>query len=219
MHPPVPAALALTSQLCCTAPWSLPWHLHPFHISPPPPPCSCTPASPSPGGGVATPWHLHPSHTTPSLRPPLLLYPSHPTPPTHPSRAENPDAMDADDEVDEVPCITKAHFEEAMKFARRSVSDADIRKYQAFAQVGVGGGGGGMGGEAQKGRWRKEGGERKVPGWGRVEGPWGKERVRWLEGGKSNPEYACSGAWCFCVCISGRPARMAVQTSNPCQVA
>ena len=37
--------------------------------------------------------------------------------------------------MDEVPCITKAHFEEAMKFARRSVSDADIRKYQAFAQT------------------------------------------------------------------------------------
>ncbi|KAG1678640.1 hypothetical protein FOA52_012647 [Chlamydomonas sp. UWO 241] len=28
-----------------------------------------------------------------------------------------------------------AHFEEAMKYARRSVSDADIRKYQAFAQT------------------------------------------------------------------------------------
>lgn len=37
--------------------------------------------------------------------------------------------------VDPVPCITRAHFEEAMKFARRSVSDADIRKYQAFAQT------------------------------------------------------------------------------------
>ena len=35
----------------------------------------------------------------------------------------------------QVPCITKAHFEEAMKYARRSVSDADIRKYQAFAQT------------------------------------------------------------------------------------
>jgi transitional endoplasmic reticulum ATPase len=48
-------------------------------------------------------------------------------------RAENPDMME--DDVDEVPCITKAHFEEAMKYARRSVSDADIRKYQAFAQT------------------------------------------------------------------------------------
>merc|ERR1711912_17452 len=50
-------------------------------------------------------------------------------------RAENGgDAME-EDEPDEVPFITKAHFEEAMKFARRSVSDADIRKYQAFAQT------------------------------------------------------------------------------------
>lgn len=35
-----------------------------------------------------------------------------------------------EDEVDPVPCITRAHFEEAMKYARRSVNDADIRKYQ-----------------------------------------------------------------------------------------
>ena len=48
--------------------------------------------------------------------------------------AENPDLMD-EDAADPVPSITKAHFEEAMKFARRSVSDADIRKYQAFAQT------------------------------------------------------------------------------------
>jgi transitional endoplasmic reticulum ATPase len=48
-------------------------------------------------------------------------------------RAENPDLME--DDVDDVPCITKAHFEESMKYARRSVSDADIRKYQAFAQT------------------------------------------------------------------------------------
>ena len=48
----------------------------------------------------------------------------------------NPDAMDNDEEyVDPVPEITKAHFEEAMKYARRSVSDADIRKYQAFSQT------------------------------------------------------------------------------------
>ena len=44
--------------------------------------------------------------------------------------AENPDAMETETEVDPVPCITRAHFEEAMKYARRSVSDADIRKYQ-----------------------------------------------------------------------------------------
>lgn len=49
-------------------------------------------------------------------------------------RAENPDAMEAD-EVDEVPCITKAHFEESMKYARRSVSDADIRKYQVSGRT------------------------------------------------------------------------------------
>ena len=50
--------------------------------------------------------------------------------------AANPDAMDNDDGyVDPVPEITKSHFEEAMKYARRSVSDADIRKYQAFSQT------------------------------------------------------------------------------------
>lgn len=48
-------------------------------------------------------------------------------------RSENPEAMEED--VDEVAEITAAHFEESMKFARRSVSDADIRKYQAFAQT------------------------------------------------------------------------------------
>ncbi|KAJ9540474.1 hypothetical protein OSB04_026980 [Centaurea solstitialis] len=49
-------------------------------------------------------------------------------------RSENPDSMDEDDE-DEVAEITAAHFEESMKYARRSVSDADIRKYHAFAQT------------------------------------------------------------------------------------
>jgi len=49
-------------------------------------------------------------------------------------RSANPDAMD-DEGPDPVPEITKAHFEESMKFARRSVSDADIRKYQAFSQT------------------------------------------------------------------------------------
>jgi transitional endoplasmic reticulum ATPase len=44
-------------------------------------------------------------------------------------------AMDEDaEEEDLVPFITKAHFEEAMKFARRSVSDNDIRKYEMFSQ-------------------------------------------------------------------------------------
>lgn len=49
-------------------------------------------------------------------------------------RSENPEAMEEDD-ADEVAEIKPAHFEESMKFARRSVSDADIRKYQAFAQT------------------------------------------------------------------------------------
>ena len=39
------------------------------------------------------------------------------------------------DEDDAVPEITKAHFVEAMRFARRSVSDNDIRKYEMFAQT------------------------------------------------------------------------------------
>lgn len=39
------------------------------------------------------------------------------------------------DEEDPVPEITRAHFEEAMKFARRSVSDNDIRKYEMFSQT------------------------------------------------------------------------------------
>lgn len=39
------------------------------------------------------------------------------------------------DEEDPVPEITKAHFEEAMRFARRSVTDNDIRKYEMFAQT------------------------------------------------------------------------------------
>merc|ERR1712027_128739 len=43
-------------------------------------------------------------------------------------------AMD-DDEDDPVPEITKRHFEEAMKFARRSVSDNDIKKYEMFSQT------------------------------------------------------------------------------------
>ncbi|GLT56825.1 hypothetical protein SLA2020_298410 [Shorea laevis] len=49
-------------------------------------------------------------------------------------RSENPEAMDEGVE-DEVAEIKAAHFEESKKFARRSVSDADICKYQAFAQT------------------------------------------------------------------------------------
>lgn len=43
--------------------------------------------------------------------------------------------MDEDLIDEEVAEIKAAHFEESMKYARRSVSDADIRKYQAFAQT------------------------------------------------------------------------------------
>lgn len=42
--------------------------------------------------------------------------------------------MDTDDE-DPVPEITREHFEEAMRSARRSVTDNDIRKYEMFAQT------------------------------------------------------------------------------------
>ncbi|KAL0385099.1 UNVERIFIED_CONTAM: Cell division cycle protein 48 [Sesamum radiatum] len=49
-------------------------------------------------------------------------------------KRENPEAME-EDGVDDVPEIKAAHFEESMKYARRSVSDADIRKYQLFAQT------------------------------------------------------------------------------------
>ena len=48
-------------------------------------------------------------------------------------RQENPD-MDEDME-DPVPEITRAHFTEAMRFARKSVADADIRKYEMFSQT------------------------------------------------------------------------------------
>ena len=44
----------------------------------------------------------------------------------------NPQEVEEDDPV---PEIRKDHFEEAMRFARRSVSDNDIRKYEMFAQT------------------------------------------------------------------------------------
>jgi len=44
-------------------------------------------------------------------------------------------AMDVDDGENEVHEVTKKHFEEAMRFARRSVSDQDIRKYEMFSQT------------------------------------------------------------------------------------
>ena len=42
--------------------------------------------------------------------------------------------MDIDDD-DEISEVGKRHFEEAMWFARRSVSDQDIRKYEMFAST------------------------------------------------------------------------------------
>ncbi|CAL4953525.1 unnamed protein product [Urochloa decumbens] len=49
---------------------------------------------------------------------------------------ERSEDMEVDGAEDDEPARIKAiHFEESMRFARRSVSDADIRKYQAFAQT------------------------------------------------------------------------------------
>jgi transitional endoplasmic reticulum ATPase len=50
------------------------------------------------------------------------------------AKATNPDdAMETEGaEVDAVPCITRSHFEEAMKHARRSVSEEDMRRYEVF---------------------------------------------------------------------------------------
>lgn len=52
-------------------------------------------------------------------------------------RRDNPDIvpMDEDNQEDPVPELTRAHFEEAMRYARRSVSDGDIRKYEMFAKT------------------------------------------------------------------------------------
>lgn len=51
--------------------------------------------------------------------------------------------MEEDIEIDDpVPELTKAHFEEAMQSARRSVSDVELRRYEAFAQSMKNSGGG-----------------------------------------------------------------------------
>ena len=47
-------------------------------------------------------------------------------------RAANPNM---EMEEDRVPEINRTHFEEAMKFARRSVSDDDAQKYEMFQQL------------------------------------------------------------------------------------
>jgi len=49
--------------------------------------------------------------------------------------AAGEDAMEEDGEgEDPVPELTRRHFEEAMMSARRSVTDVEIRRYEAFAQ-------------------------------------------------------------------------------------
>lgn len=48
--------------------------------------------------------------------------------------AGDEDRMDEDEAEDPVPELTRAHFEESMQSARRSVSDVEIRRYEAFAQ-------------------------------------------------------------------------------------
>ncbi|KAJ9103896.1 AAA ATPase cdc48 [Naganishia friedmannii] len=41
--------------------------------------------------------------------------------------------VDEDEVEDKVPAITRYHFEEAFRYARRSVSDAELRRYEQFA--------------------------------------------------------------------------------------
>lgn len=43
------------------------------------------------------------------------------------------DGMDTG--VDPVPEITRAHFQEALRYARKSVNESDVRKYEMFAQT------------------------------------------------------------------------------------
>lgn len=47
---------------------------------------------------------------------------------------DKPKTEDEEEEEDPVPFITRAHVEEAMKTAKRSVSDADLRRYESYAQ-------------------------------------------------------------------------------------
>jgi transitional endoplasmic reticulum ATPase len=56
--------------------------------------------------------------------------------------AAGEDVEMGDDAEDPVPELTKAHFEEAMRSARRSVTDVEIRRYEAFAQSMKNSGGG-----------------------------------------------------------------------------
>ncbi|KAH3679972.1 hypothetical protein WICMUC_000715 [Wickerhamomyces mucosus] len=49
-------------------------------------------------------------------------------------KEEADEIKEEEEEEDLVPYITKSHFEEAMKTAKRSVSDAELRRYEAYAQ-------------------------------------------------------------------------------------
>lgn len=49
-------------------------------------------------------------------------------------RGEAGDAMEDVEEEDTVPEILPRHFEEAVRNARRSVSDRDLAQYSSFAQ-------------------------------------------------------------------------------------
>jgi transitional endoplasmic reticulum ATPase len=51
------------------------------------------------------------------------------------SKMESGNKDEQQEMPDFVPEITRAHFSEAMRFARRSVTDNDIRKYEMFAQT------------------------------------------------------------------------------------
>jgi len=46
----------------------------------------------------------------------------------------NPDSMEVEEEVDDVPFITRAHFEEAMKYARQSVTQTQKLAYESFKE-------------------------------------------------------------------------------------
>merc|ERR1712203_1205434 len=50
-------------------------------------------------------------------------------------REKSGGAMDIDNDEDDDSEVQKRHFEEAMRFARRSVSDQDIKKYEMFSQT------------------------------------------------------------------------------------
>jgi len=46
---------------------------------------------------------------------------------------ESGEEMEVEETEDAVPYITRAHFEESYSFSRRSVTDADLRRYEQFA--------------------------------------------------------------------------------------